>query len=377
MTTPAQGKIAFANQLRGLAVLLVIASHYALAYWTERDLVAQYIFAPPATGAMPASQRWLSIPTLSLGPLGVALFFLVSGFVIPFSLHKLGRARFVIARLLRIFPTYWAASAVSLLAVWLSSLHWGLAFHVDPAQLLANLLLVQGQTGHLTTDLVNWTLAVELKFYLVAMLLWPLLRRWPTWTIAAFAVLLYIALRSVPKGWNVVPIGHWQLFVAGMSADLMFLPFMLIGTLFHFAFVRRIPARALVVSAIVVMYVFLETWKKTPRFEQHASAVSNYSYALLIFAAAYLLRDRFRPRRLLDFFADISYPLYVLHSLVGYVAIRWLMAHGAGSVAATLLALALAIGLAWAIHRTVELPTAALGRHLGGAPRSPLTWARR
>ena len=47
----------------------------------------------------------LSFP-LNWGPFGVALFFVISGFVIPFSFETYGRLDFIVARFFRIYPTY-------------------------------------------------------------------------------------------------------------------------------------------------------------------------------------------------------------------------------------------------------------------------------
>lgn len=45
--------------------------------------------------------------------------------------------------------------------------------------------------------------------------------------------------------------------------------------------------------------------------------VISYTYALLVFSVCYLVRELFRKNRALDFMADISYPLYLVHSMIG------------------------------------------------------------
>jgi peptidoglycan/LPS O-acetylase OafA/YrhL len=54
-----------------------------------------------------------------LGQLGVAMFFLVSGFVISISLTKYNIQGFLLARILRIYPTYAVALTVTLVCVWI------------------------------------------------------------------------------------------------------------------------------------------------------------------------------------------------------------------------------------------------------------------
>ncbi len=111
------GKVVFADQLRGLAALLVVLSHMFNVYPFAQGIVS-------ATAAVPPVQTpllWISLAVtqswINFGPFGVGLFFLVSGFVIPFSLRRHGRGTFLLARALRIYPTYWAALAVGCLMV--------------------------------------------------------------------------------------------------------------------------------------------------------------------------------------------------------------------------------------------------------------------
>src|SRR5581483_12200850 len=84
--------------------------------------------------------------------------------------------------------------------------------------------------------------------------------------------------------------------------------------------------------------------------------------------ACFVLRARFRPHRLLDAMAAISYPLYVVHALIGYVVIRIGIDLGLGYAASFLIAFALAIVMATALHLLVERPMMRAGRRFARAP---------
>ncbi len=56
-------------------------------------------------------------PWFMPGPFGVALFFLISGLVIPFSFDRHRTGAFLLARLLRIYPTYLAALLIEVLTL--------------------------------------------------------------------------------------------------------------------------------------------------------------------------------------------------------------------------------------------------------------------
>ena len=85
-------RIDFANTLRGFAALAVVISHYYGVFWSSRAAVEAITNAPALpleTHAIPGYISWLHIfPIFNWGAYGVALFFIISGFVIPFSLQK-------------------------------------------------------------------------------------------------------------------------------------------------------------------------------------------------------------------------------------------------------------------------------------------------
>ena len=355
------GKITFANQLRGVAVLCVIVTHYLGIYWGARELVAHYTFAPVLQGAKPAYMPYSAPPTFNYGPFGVALFFLISGFVIPFSLQKMGSLRFLAARALRIYPCYWAATALMLGAAYLSSCYWRVPFHVDGRQLGGNLLLVNAELGQASTDMVNWTLSVEVKFYLVAVLLWPLLRRAPVVTLLAYPLAVFGLILALPAQARLGPL---DISLENAKVEAMYTAFLFIGTLFHFAIRGRVAPRLLALAAAAMYALFFAMWPRTALADQYWKVTANYGYALAVFALCYAMRDRFRAARVLDFFAAVSYPLYLIHAVSGYVVMHVLMDQGLPYLAAAALALLTVLFAATVLHYAVELPTANAGKRL-------------
>jgi len=354
------GKIIFANQLRGLAVLSVITAHYLGVYWFSRDAVSQAIGAPVAEGSVPEIFRYIFFaPSLfNWGPFGVAIFFLISGFVIPFSLEKLGRIKFITARLFRIFPTYWAATIFNLAVIYLSTRHWGSTFQFTGDQIVWNLLLSHEQMSVPSIDMVNWTLSIEMLFYFAALLMLPFIKSASSLALVSFSLVVLALVRWWPESWNTLDIGSKTLQLTCFKSQLMMVSFLFIGTLFNFRLNQRISSLVLFGSVIAIFLAFITTWPLTPLADQFLVIPVNYFYAVIVFACCFVLRDRFRPLKIFDFFADISYPLYLVHALSGYAIIRILMTRNFSYYQATTVALIVAVTTAYVLHRIIESPTA-------------------
>ncbi|MET0263983.1 MAG: acyltransferase [Duganella sp.] len=349
-------KFIFANQLRGIAALLVVMTHYFGTFFAEQDLLAARTFSP---NLQLVKGWWVHFLELEYqGPLGVALFFLISGFVIPFSLRKSSIGGFLVNRVLRIFPTYMTCLGLGMLAVYLSARYWNQSFAVDTTVLATNALLIHNLAGLPSLDSVNWTLAVEIKFYLLAAIgaaaLW---RPGIGWLLAV--LIAAPALAWYGSGGGTI--------ASQLTVELTYIVFMLGGTLFYQHVAGLISTRALVLRALLVLASFSLVWALAPHRGIFPSVTIWYYCAFAIFALCYALRNRFRPRPVLDFLAAISYPLYCVHALFGYSMLKVLIDQGCRYGVAVLITLPCTLTLAWVIHKTVENSSNALGRRWGAA----------
>ena len=101
------GRLRTLDALRSIAVLAVCSFHYTNAQFIERF------------GHFQASGKY--------GLLGVKIFFVISGFIIPFSMFRAGYQvrsffQFMLKRIARLDPPYLASIAIVVLGFWLSSL---------------------------------------------------------------------------------------------------------------------------------------------------------------------------------------------------------------------------------------------------------------
>ncbi|MDW5312911.1 acyltransferase [Rhizobium sp. PL01] len=170
------------DALRAVAATLVLVQHFF------GDVVRE---ALDPKGPL-AQLVGLSLNNVDLGRFGVVLFFLISGFVVPFSIRGTRPLkRFAISRFFRLYPALW-------LAVLLLSVIAALRDEAPSiATVLANMTMFPSLIGFKWLSGIYWTLTIELIFYvLCAALFWQSILYKP-WVVMVFTLLL-IGSTAVP-----------------------------------------------------------------------------------------------------------------------------------------------------------------------------------
>jgi peptidoglycan/LPS O-acetylase OafA/YrhL len=333
---PAAERLVQVDGLRAIAALSVVAFHYT----TRFDEL--YMHTAP-TGLHLSHDA---------GLMGVQLFFAISGFVIFMTVDRVKRPMdFVAWRFSRLFPAYWAAVAITFVV--LSLVHLP-GHEVSLRQGLVNLTMLQFFFSVPDVDGVYWSLQVELVFYAWMLFLWAtgLLRHAMAVCVAWVGLALAAALAE-RAGWGQAP------FVPGYFLLIRWIPWFAIGMA---AYVSLRDGRfgrehafvvGLSLAAIAAGVVEGAGWEN--------AAVATLA-AVGVFLAS---RGRLPPLawRPLVYVGAISYPLYMVHGNIGFVAIGWLERQGLAPWPAMAATLALALVLASLLHHVVEMPgTRALRR---------------
>ncbi|GJE73561.1 hypothetical protein BGCPKDLD_0125 [Methylorubrum suomiense] len=145
--------------LRFAAAGLVMAFHLACTAWLVPSSEAAELLGRPM------AYPWL-LPVSAIGWIGVPIFFVISGTVIAYSASRAGASAFLLNRFLRLMPGIWICATVTFMLA--------LAFAPD-----APMVLIERYLRTLVLfpvprwiDGVYWTLGIEVAFYgLVAALL--------------------------------------------------------------------------------------------------------------------------------------------------------------------------------------------------------------
>ncbi|WP_299103237.1 acyltransferase [uncultured Winogradskyella sp.] len=129
------------DALRGLAVIMVVLFHFTMG----------------------KNQAELGF---KLGTTGVDLFFIISGFVILLSLKYVNKSgQFVINRISRLYPTYWASVSLTFLVMLLHGFYSLNLSKVSIVEYLGNMTMIQFYLKIPYLDDSYWTMIIELLFY--------------------------------------------------------------------------------------------------------------------------------------------------------------------------------------------------------------------
>jgi peptidoglycan/LPS O-acetylase OafA/YrhL len=362
-------RIVFLDYLRAIACLLVAIGHLYLLGINDGQTV--HAFVPSVVGNIFGSnsvyRNVLSGPStfliirlgISVGQLGVAIFFLISGFVILRSVERESVKQFVIRRILRIYPVSIIAVTVAGVVTALYCASTGTQSPHSAHSIIVSAFVLSTFIHVLPTTPVLWSLSVELVFYVVMACL-ALNGRlgYRALTMCSLISVIFIAL--VYSGGTPNP------FAVDLSFCTMCVNFLLIGSMIYRMTTVGPSFRgfAHVFVSIALYVVARHVYTIGRGSDTGAIDLANGAWALLIFCAALASGMKWNWLRPLKWFGDISYPLYLIHVPLGWIMMAWLASHGLGMLVTSIATGLSMIFCAWLLHVLVEEPARRLGRML-------------
>jgi len=313
-------------------------------------------------------ERLGSGEVLTFGAAGVDLFFPISGFVMVLTTYhhwgQAGRAgTFLLRRLVRVVPLYWAATLLKIVALLLVP---AMASHpnLDAWHVVASFLFIPAWDVHHRAQPVvpiGWTLNFEMLFYaLFALALWLRLR--PLWWVGGgLAVFSFLPLEPLLGAVGTLANPILLEFVAGMFIGW--------ATLKGHLLPRAVATLCLAAALIALPMTML-----VPSSDAYAWRWWLWGVpGALALAATVALEPALRgwlsgwPEKL----GDASYAIYLAHGFVlpplGIVMVKLQLTAGIWPTAAIVFACVLSAWTGWLVHLWVEKP---LTHRLGGWVRT-------
>lgn len=281
--------------------------------------------------------------------LGISFFFIISGFVILMSAEGVSAKHFVLSRFIRLYPAYW--TCVILSSIIIASFGGGRSVHWD--QFFMNLTMFHSIWDYPSIEGVYWTLTIELKFYLIILIL--LLTGGLRYIEHIIALVLTVSLYFIfqpyalaSNVWGEI-FPHWSGYFAA-------------GGLFYLIRRDGLSVYKSILWILSLVFVIKQSVLLTSMLQ--STVVAEYKtiwvvlmsvsfFALFTFIA--LKESNVFRQRVFYNLGVLSYPLYLIHESIGYILFIQLEDYW-NKYLILLLSIILVMGLAFMIHHYVERP---------------------
>ena len=313
------------NYIRGVGAILIMLYHYTTRYF---DSLYNMGAESSHVGVW-----W--------GCWAVSVFFILSGFLTVANVNDtLTPKKFAVKRVTRLYPSYWVAIILTTIVTYALNF----PFKTDLVSTIFNFTMLQGFVGIPSVDGAYWTLRCELWFYVIITLTLFLKKRNYTILSTIWLVLIILqdglfaalgidgALDTIAK---LILLSDWaSAFIIGMS----------------FCAIYKNKKDYLAYVNLLLCFAIEYTQRPLNRF----------IFTIFIAALIYILivkRIKFKYDGILNFFASISFPLYLVHQKIGYTIINKMeKIAGNGTPFGVVIAIVVSIALAYLIHKFVEIP---------------------
>lgn len=308
------------DALRGLAALAVVCFHYFYRY--------NEIYG----------HENIAVSWSNIGHLGVELFFMVSGFVIFWTLSRAEKPLdFIVSRFSRLYPAYWCALLVTFSMVAFFGLP---GREVSLFDAVVNILMFQEYLLIPHVDGVYWTLTVELTFYF-----WIFLFYLKSGLDKIEHVFSFFIFLSILYSFGVldIPVPIYKIFI------MKYIPFFTAGICFY----KIINGgKNLKVTICILLFSLAST---AVIYSLKYFCVFTVFY--IVFYLALSGRLKFLSFRPFVFMGSISYSLYLLHQNIGYIIINGFYEMSWNPLIGILLSVVLCIVLATFSTKYIETPS--------------------
>ncbi|MCK2147769.1 acyltransferase family protein [Marinobacter alexandrii] len=306
---------------------------------------------------------------LDAGFLGVDIFFVLSGFVITYSLagKPIGDyfvPKFILRRSIRIDPPYWATIVMAIVFIVAKNIFFPEYQETLPSfeSVIAHIFYLQDLLNYPAISSVFWTLCLEFQFYIIfSIMVWLIYRKLP---VSAHRVPFFVTGFS----FIVMVVSPYFRYTEGsMPVSGTIFPYLyefLLGILACYYLIGRLRGADL---SLLMLTVFLVTVSLKTTLHAIIPAITVVA---LIGSSKGWRCFQFLVSDSCQFLGRISYSLYLTHAIIGWasasILIRFLDGRGGflGTAAVFFLSVMVSLIFAYIFYHIVEKRFITLSKRL-------------
>jgi exopolysaccharide production protein ExoZ len=337
------------DYLRGIMAISVMIYHYSV--WSGFELSIDSLLS-------------------KLGLYAVSVFYILSGLSLSIVYH--GRIAsvsdmgdFLIKRIFRIAPLFWISVSASLLLGFLKENLKEGVFEIDVYRVFLNYSLLFGflsPSAYLSTG--AWSIGNEMVFYVIFPILFFLgsKKLWLFPCAVVFSLILGIIFSTLVLDDSRSLVSQWGIYINPFNNLFLFMGGVAIGRY------AKPAVYAFPIIVVIATMAFVLFWLY-PVYGDRVQLVINFGRIILSVAcisivwAVYVSDVRLNGfiDRLLSFFGEGCYSIYLLHPLVAVPVIFFTSRMGIAVMWSYLLAAITTLGVSWITFKYVEKPMMRIG----------------
>jgi len=360
----------YVEGLRALACLTVVFNHANAESYPS----AYHVSIPENLSLL---RLWFAF-----GHHAETAFIVISGFCLGLPVaskqfkREIGWGTFMVRRIARILPPYYAALIISLITAWAFfpspvGIHYDFSAHPRSIDILSHVLVLQNIVGTGQINYSLWSIATELHIYAGFPLLVKVLSRRGGWFLAILGVLISFSLSFLLLETRLsrAYVHLAGAFIVGVGASWV------VSSDHNHNFtniLRKIskPVAICVLTVVVAWTIILPRSLYKPFILPHDFLVMIGIGAVLIWCASTSgFGRKVLESRPLVWIGERSYSLYLLHVPIQAALLKVTIStldltHTERLVFSLTFGLGILLGMTWVFHRVVEIPAMNLSRRV-------------
>ena len=352
-------RLAYLDLLRVISVVLVMWGHFVSVGGGATEIPGVINHENVALPLIDASQWRAYVFEIFLiekfstqtAILGVCLFFLITGYLMPIMLERYSRRLFLLNRFFRIFPTLLVS--VAFLGVFLyftQGVKFGLFNYLASVTLTYPWLMSASIMG------VLWTLVIEVMFYCFASLIGVFTVRRLVFFQATMlvAILLGVLYKDI-----------YYIWLTGYQARYLLL--ISIGSAFFLAEKENnlLAKIEILLPSVAFSYIGFYLFKFGRVDATTYENIGTHLLAFVIFLGfQYIGKWVERAPKAIEWSSDLVYPFYLLHVAVGFVTMAFVREYWNEPYFMLFSAIVASLFISWLMYYFVEKPVIQFSKNI-------------